>query len=219
MSAPVVESLALLSPITAFTRALAGEPCQVVAGEDRVRDLPLGHWSGSASPGDRAVLAHCRGRTLDVGCGPGRLAAVLAAEGHEVAGIDVVPAAVSLTRARGVPAWSGDIFDDIVPEGVWDTVLLADGNIGIGGCPARLLRRVARLLTAGGRVVVDLAPYGVGVSHERLRLRCVTGDSAPFRWSVVGADAIGELAEQAGLAVLERHEYAGRWCAVLGVGR
>lgn len=207
-----------LSPVAIFTQALAGEPCVLVA-DDGVRDLPLDHWAGPASLADHAVLAHCRGRTLDVGCGPGRMAAMLAAMGHEVAGIDVVPAAVALTHARGVAAWVGDIFDDVAPAGVWDTVLLADGNIGIGGDPVRLLRRVAGLLSPSGRVVADLAPYGAGLTRERLRLRCRDGESAPFRWSIVGAEVVGGLARAAGLRVVERHEYSGRWCAVMEAGR
>ena len=43
-------------------------------------------------------------RVLDVGCGTGRLALVLAASGHVVTGLDVAPA--SLARARLEPgAW------------------------------------------------------------------------------------------------------------------
>ncbi|MCB0908316.1 MAG: SAM-dependent methyltransferase, partial [Nocardioidaceae bacterium] len=97
--------------------------------------------------------------------------------------------------------------------------LLADGNIGIGGCPHTLLRHLAGLLGSGGRVVADLAPYGAGIRRRTLRLRAGGRTSAPFPWTFVGADAIGGVAAQAGLAVVERHDYAGRWCAVLEAAR
>ncbi len=55
--------------------------------------------------------------------------------------------------------------------GRWRTVLLADGNIGIGGDPAALLRRVLALLGPGGRVLAEVDPPGTGARVEPLRLR------------------------------------------------
>lgn len=81
------------------------------------------------------MLAHCVGTTLDIGCGPGRMSQALAARGACVLGIDVVPEAVTLTRARGASALVCDVFAPVLGEGRWDTALLADGNIGIGGGP------------------------------------------------------------------------------------
>ena len=53
-----------------------------------------------------------------------------------------------------------DVFGPLPGEGRWDTALLADGNIGIGGDPVALLARVRELLAPEGRVVVDLAAPG-----------------------------------------------------------
>ena len=215
----VVEGWDVLAPPVAehFAAALRGEPCDIVGLGPAPLPLPVGVWSAAVSDTDRAVLAHCRGATLDIGCGPGRMSAHLADLGLPVGGIDVVPDAVALTRGRGVPAWQADVFGPVPGEGTWETALLADGNIGIGGHPVGLLRRVSSLLVTGGRVVADLAPYGVGLRRRSVRLRTSTGTSPAFAWAVVGADAVGAVAEQAGLTLLERHEYAGRWCAVLEV--
>ena len=49
--------------------------------------------------------------------------------------------------------------------GRWRSALLLDGNIGIGGRPARLLARIASLLAPGGAILVELA--GPDTSHRR----------------------------------------------------
>ena len=68
----------------------------------------------------------------------------------------MVPEAIWQTRDRGVSAILRNVFERVPAEGRWETVLLADGNLGIGGDPVRLLRRMAQLLAPGGRVVADL---------------------------------------------------------------
>ncbi len=66
-----------------------------------------------------------------------------------------------------------------------------------------------------GRVVVDLAPYGLGIQTASVMLRTARQSSRPFAWTVVGAEAIGPIAHTAGFVVDATHEYAGRWFAVL----
>lgn len=200
-----------------FAAALGGDACQVRHPVAGTAVLPVERWCAEADAGDRAVLSHCRGRTLDVGCGPGRMGAHLAGQGLVVAGLDLVEAAVQRARERGMVAWVGDVFDPVPGEGSWETALLADGNIGIGGDPVRLLRRLRELVRPGGRVVADVAPYGTGLATTTLSLSTDRQHCSPFPWAVVGADAIGRLAAAAGLAARELHEYAGRWCAVLEV--
>ncbi len=165
------------------------------------------------------MLAHCRGRTLDIGCGPGRMSAHLASLGLPVVGLDLVPEAVAQTRARGVPAVEGDVFGPLPHEGSWETALLADGNIGIGGDPVHLLRRVRAILAPAGRVVADLAAHGAGVRRTSLTIHTSDQESHPFPWAVVGVEAIAGVADGAGLVTREVHEHAGRWFAVLEVLR
>jgi len=202
--------------VEVFASALRGVPCDVVGLGPDPSPLPVAHWARDADASDRAVLAHCAGPTLDIGCGPGRMSADLATLGRSVLGIDVVAEAVAQARARGVAALLRDVFSPLPGEGRWATVLLADGNIGIGGNPVRLLRRVHVLLGPHGRAVVDLAPYGLGLRTTTVHLRTARHRSRPFDWSVVGADAVGVVADAAGFVVLGIHEYAGRWFAVLG---
>jgi SAM-dependent methyltransferase len=208
-----------LPATSAFASALHGAPCHVHGLTRRPQPLPVDIWAADADPADEVLLDQCRGTTLDVGCGPGRMSLQLARRGHPVLGIDVTDAAVEAARTRGALAMVRDVFGPLPAEGRWDTVLLADGNIGIGGDPAALLARVTDLVAPGGRVVADLGAPGTGIRRRWLRLETPAGLSAPFRWALVGADAIGHLAVSAGLALDGLHVYRGRWFAVLGKER
>lgn len=199
-----------------FTHALRGVPCRVVGLEGGPSLLPVDEWTRCADRADDALLDHCRGATLDVGCGPGRLAARLVERGSRVLGIDVVPEAVRQARARGVEALVGSVFDRLPGEGRWDTALLADGNVGIGGDPAALLHRLQEVLSPQGRVVVELAAPGVSSTTRWAWLEVDGTRSRPFRWSVVAVDGVLELAREVGMAVTARVPFgAGRWLAVL----
>lgn len=198
-----------------FGDALRGHPCSVrgVFGAEGL--LPVHEWVRPATSSDRALLDHCRGLTLDVGCGPGRMGAHLRKRGNQVLAVDIVGEAVHQARRRGVAAVHRSVFDPLPGEGAWDTVLLADGNIGIGGEPLTLLRRAAELLAADGRVVADLAPPGSGVSVHAAHLSSRGRRTPAFPWAQVGADAIEPLATGSGLGVVRVQHHHGRWFAVL----
>lgn len=199
-----------------FARALQGHPCAVLGIGDEPTRLPVGDWIADADDFDRALLAHCVGPTLDVGCGPGRMTAGLSELGHVSLGVDLVHEAVRLTRDRGGAAITRDVFDRLPGEGRWESALLADGNIGIGGDPVALLQRMRELLAPGGRVVVELRPPGSRLHSRWAVLECDEVHSRPFRWSTVGAEAVPRLAAAADLRVaVAAHSHGSRWCAVL----
>ena len=180
----------------------------------RVR-VPVDSWRGPLQPGDVGLLDRCTGATLDVGCGPGRLAAALRRRGVAALGIDVNADAVRLARAAGAQARRCSVFGPVPRPGGWDTVLLADGNIGIGGMPVVLLRRVGALLTAAGRILVEVE--GPEVNSRRTQLRLASGGhvSRPFPWAHLAwrdADGAGRLA---GLHTDECWQDAGRWFVTL----
>jgi SAM-dependent methyltransferase len=199
-----------------FTGALRGRPCTVVGLGDRPEPLPVHLWRREADLADLTMLALCRGHTVDLGCGPGRLSAALARLGNVVLGVDVVREAVDQARARGVSALRRDVFDRLPGEGRWHSALLADGNVGIGGDPVCLLRRAGELIGSDGRVVAELAAPGVPATTQWAVLDCAGVRSAPFRWSTVGVDDIGDVAGAAGFGRVDVHAVGdGRWCAVL----
>ena len=159
--------------------------------------LEVERWCARADTVDREVLDRCEGTVLDVGCGPGRLVAELAARGRAVLGIDVSEAAVDQTVRRGGQALRRSVFEPLPGERRWDTVLLMDGNVGIGGDPRALLDRVAGLLRPGGLLIAETAAMDV---DERAHVQVVDltgadGADAPFPWARLGTRALVRYAQ------------------------
>jgi hypothetical protein len=124
-------------------------------------------------------------------------------------GVDNSAVAVELTRRRGGTAIQRDLFAPLPAEGSWERVLLADGNIGIGGDPVRTLRRVADLLAPGGIVVAEIDPPSAAVGQEMLRWETC------FPWSRVNAAALGDIAGSAGFLLSNVVDIHARVIAVL----
>ena len=88
------------------------------------------------------------------------------------------------------------VFEPLPREGSWDTALLIDGNIGIGGDPRALLRRAAEVVRHSGSLVVEAAPAGTSPDlDERVRVRVDNGGGEStrgeaFPWARVGARAL-----------------------------
>lgn len=174
--------------------------------------LPLDRWLGPGDAADAMVLAHAAAPVLDIGCGPGRHLAALAGAGM---GVDLSPVAVRIARGRGVHAVLGSIFDHVPGTGTWDTALLLDGNIGIGGAPGALLHRARELLSSAGRVLVELEPPGTPTLNTRVRLEAPGVVSDWFAWASVGVDGIEPIAAGAGFSVRAAFGAEGRWFACL----
>ncbi|MGI8614092.1 MAG: methyltransferase domain-containing protein [Nocardioidaceae bacterium] len=205
-----------LRAVDALDAAFTGSACEVVTGDGLIVPLPIGRWSGEPDLADRRLLLDpCTGPTLDVGCGPGRLTAALGRRGVPAMGIDISGIAVLRTQRRGAPALRRDVFGEVPATGRWSHVLLADGNVGIGGDPQRLLARVRELLHPGGTVLAEVAGRGVGLRSESMRLRLGGELTRAFSWSFVGIDAIVALAAGAELSLLEIAVASGRYVARL----
>lgn len=198
-----------------FDAALAGAHCVLELADGARIELPVERWQAEPDHADQLLLDRCTGPTLDIGCGPGRLTASLGSRGVPALGVDVSPVAVRLTRQRGALAVRRDVFQRLPGEGRWQHVLLADGNVGIGGDPGRLLRRAGELLARGGTVLVELDPPGTGLRRGQARLTGGPGEHGWFPWARLGADATESQAEAAGLVVRWCVERSGRWFAEL----
>lgn len=172
-------------------------------------------WITALRPGDGGLLARCGAATLDIGCGPGRLVATLARAGRDVLGIDISAEAVRQARRRGAPALRADVFGPVPRAGGWRTVLLADGNIGIGGDPVALLGRCGQLLRGDGSVLLELAAPGDRSWRGNVRLQFAHRRSALFPWAVVSADDIAAVAAPTRLRLGETWTEEGRWFARL----
>ncbi|MET0701781.1 MAG: methyltransferase domain-containing protein [Mycobacterium sp.] len=213
----------ITSPADVIYRAgAAGVQCWSRNTLGKIQMLPMSRWMGgpTASEADRRfddrVMNSCRtGPVLDVGCGPGRMTASLSQRGCASLGIDVSQAAIEITRQRGGAAMRRDVFDRLPGEGYWQHVLLADGNIGIGGDPRRILARAGGLIHRGGTVIVEVDEDPNVVSHEVLRWETTGHVGQWFSWSRVGISALSGLAGTVGLVVHEVVATEARTVAVL----
>lgn len=194
----------------------AYEPLRLIADDGRALTLDVGRWLAPVDDADGTVLRRCIGPVLDVGCGPGRFVRALAERGTAALGVDIAEAAVSLTRGLGVPALRRSVFDPVPGEGRWPTVLLMDGNIGIGADPGRLLRRVRHLLGAAGQVLVETDPDAEVDETMLVRFAHRDGVLGPqFEWGRFGVAALHQRAAAAGCYVDEVWSSSGRTFAAL----
>jgi SAM-dependent methyltransferase len=209
-----------------YDRALGGERCWIRHDNGELRPLPAHRWLGVRCPGDgsgddsdevfdEAVAQMCTGPTIELGCGPGRLVARLIRRGIPALGIDRSAAAIQLAGRGGAPALLGDVFEPLPGTGLWQTVLLVDGNVGLGGDPRRILGRAFELLARGGRCVAEFEAEAIGVCSRWVRLESA-GEVGPwFRWASVGVDSAAALAAQVGLTLTSVSLVGGRVIADL----
>jgi SAM-dependent methyltransferase len=176
-----------------------------------IQTLAIHQWLADADPVDERLVDRARGPVLDVGCGPGRHVSALVRRGVAALGLDASPLAVRLASARGASAVQGDVFSHGLELGVWETVLLLDGNLGIGGDPVALLRRSAEFLTPRGSVLLETDAPGGGVQSLPVRLERGDDVSQWFPWARVSHDHLGAVAAAAGFRVAEAWSDEGRW--------
>jgi ubiquinone/menaquinone biosynthesis C-methylase UbiE/DNA-binding transcriptional ArsR family regulator len=131
--------------------------------EMRALDLP-------ARTIEEALLARLPrgslGRVLDIGCGTGRMMALLAPRAESVLGVDLSRRMLALARTRiaeqglaNCAVRQADMASLPLPDASFDLVLLCM-VLHYADDPATVLAEAARLVSPGGTVaVIDLAPH------------------------------------------------------------
>ena len=204
-----------------YDRALGGERCWIRHDDGELHVLPAHRWlcdaSGDASDEvfDETVARMCTAPTIELGCGPGRLVARLIQRGIPALGIDRSATAIRLAGRGGAPALLGDVFEPLPGMGSWRTVLLVDGNVGLGGDPRRIVGRAAELLCRGGRCLVEFDAEAIGIRERWVRLESARDVGPWFRWASVGVDSAAALAAQVGLTLTGVRLIGGRVVASL----
>lgn len=189
--------------------------CRATASDGTWRRLPLERWLRPPGPEEAELLGHLVAPVLDVGCGAGRHLVELKRAGLEALGVDIAPAAIALARRRGVSVLQRSIFDSLPGCGAWASALLLDGNIGIGGDPGALLRRLRTLLGPEGSAFVELEAPGWASRSVQVRLETATTTSEWIPWAWMSVDDIEAVAERAGFSLHGAWERGGRWFARL----
>ena len=178
--------------------------------------VPVGRFTAPADAVDLRVLDRARGPVLDVGCGPGRMVAAALRSGLPALGVDVSRTAVRLARAAGLPVLRRSVFEPLPVGPGFGTVLLLDGNVGIGGSPGRLLARCGELLAPGGTLVAEVdGDPDVDRSFIGVLRADDGGSSDPFPWAQVGHAALARHACAVGLTVVRGWSDGGRRFAEL----
>jgi SAM-dependent methyltransferase len=175
----------------------------------------VSQWTGEPSDEDRELLRRVRPPVLDIGCGPGRHVLALAGQGIPALGIDIAPSAVEIARAKGASVIERSLFARVPGHGRWGSSLLLDGNVGIGGDPWALFRRVHSLLRPRGRLLVET--HDPSVTTTRLHVRVESGSDVTvwIPWARVGAGDVPALAAATGYRVEDSWSRNGRWFACL----
>jgi SAM-dependent methyltransferase len=129
-------------------------------------------WQGRRArrrPPFGAVAARAPGRGVDVGCGRGDLAVMLAARGWRMTGVEPSAGACAAARARGIDARNGVLSTVALEPGAYDAALFQQ-SLEHTDDPVGDLRRVHAALAAGGVVAISVPNFG-GWQSRRFRGR------------------------------------------------
>ncbi|MGW2769949.1 SAM-dependent methyltransferase [Streptomyces sp. NPDC001275] len=178
--------------------------------------MPVHRWYAHPTLADESVLNRCIGPVLDVRCGPGRLCRALLSRGVFALGVDVTPPRGGpYHRSRGI-ALCRSIFDQLPAEGGWQTVLLIDGNIGIGGDPRALLGRCIQLTAPTGFLLVGSTPTMSRSSAPPGSKTPMATRACRFPWAHLGAPALHRIAEDLTLNITDQWRCGHRRFLALG---
>jgi SAM-dependent methyltransferase len=165
-------------------------------------------------PLEAAALSLSRGRILDLGACAGAHSVPLTQRGLAVTALDILPAAASILRQRGVP--------DVRQESVWsldapplyDTLLALMNGTSLAGTLGRLeplLRHLRALVAPGGQLLIDSTDLGrdgdeaceqdgEGEGELHYQLEYGGRKGAPFPQLFVGEGLLADVARITGWA-------------------
>lgn len=181
------------------------------AGSTTRLTMDVARWNADADAADLTLLSRVTGPVLDIGCGPGRMVRAALDLGMHAVGIDVSAAALDIASKLGGSFIRGSVFDRLPGEGMWQTTLLVDGNVGIGGDIPSLLARCRELLSNSGEIVVELNSDANHEAHYFAEVVDTRGNrSDSFPWAEIGLDRLCLMLDRLSLELVQSWEIDGR---------
>jgi len=154
---------------------------------------------------EKILLRFVRGKTLDIGAGPGRISRYLQGKKIDVTPLDLSPVMKDLAEQNNVHSYKiGNAFSLSLPD-KFDTVLLMGNTIGIctdredlkklfSSCAAHMAPNGQLLCTA-----TDPTEFGFASSTLISGILHYNELSEPFAWFIAGRADIETAAEISGL--------------------
>jgi SAM-dependent methyltransferase len=147
------------------------------------------------------ALADRKSRILDAGCGSGRMAAYLAAQGHHALGVDIDPLLIEAGTAQypGLPLQVLDLREVSPALGEFDLVASA-GNVMVflePGTEREVLAALASVLRPGGRAVFGFATDRAYTHDELDEDAAAVGWTREARWATWQMDPFTDDADWA----------------------
>ncbi|BAS11197.1 methyltransferase type 11 [Arthrobacter sp. Hiyo4] len=131
--------------------------------------------------------------------------------GLRALGIDTSPEAVSRARRRGGRAIEQSVFAPVPHTGQWRSIILLDGNIGIGGSITSLLRRCGQLIAPDGTLLVEVeADENLDLVYSAVLEDQHGNRSEPFGWARTGYTGLASRAKRGGWTVIAVQRLEGR---------
>jgi SAM-dependent methyltransferase len=116
-------------------------------------------WNGLRSEPLATLRTRSAGRGLDVGCGRGDLAALLAGRGWAMTGVEPSPAACEAAAARGIDVRCGTLATVPLEAGEYDAAVFRH-SLEHTSDPLPALRAVAEALRPGGVALITVPNFG-----------------------------------------------------------
>jgi SAM-dependent methyltransferase len=156
-------------------------------------------------------------RVLDIACGSGFAAALAAARGAQVAGVDVAPALLEIARERTPVADFREGQMDALPfaDSLFDVVTAVNG-FQFALDPQRAVREAARVLVPVGRLAA--ATFAEPDRNEgtviHLAMKALVedaGDDGYTPYALSSAEGLKRVMQDAGIEVIQSGELPVTW--------